>query len=74
MLCHHTEVAKDFGVATTDYVFCNVIGAEEKPINVNEAQGISQTSPDPLFLGGVWAQDSLVRAPGTRLGTRLPSQ
>ena len=31
----------------------------QKAINVNEAQGIGQTSPDPLLSGGIWARDFL---------------
>ena len=29
----------------------------QKATSANEAQGISQMSPDPLLLGGVWARD-----------------
>ena len=50
------------GVATTDCVSAmQVIGGEknslQKVINVNEARGIGQMSPDSLLLGGVWGRD-----------------
>ena len=45
VLCHRVEVARISGAATTDCVFCNVIGCRRitrgKAINlINEARGI----------------------------------
>ena len=51
-VCHRVEEAKNFRCCTTDCLCCNVIGGEifllQKVINVNEARGISQMSPDLL--------------------------
>ena len=52
VLCHRAEVAKNFLCSTTDCLIGKVIGGEkislQKVIKINEAQGISQMSPDHL--------------------------
>ena len=62
VLCHHAEVLRISGVPTIDRVFCNVCdwrleNSPQKAISINEAWGISWTSPDPLLSGRVWARD-----------------
>ena len=65
MLRHCAEVAKEFPVLQPQIVFfCYVIASwkisPQKAINVDEAWGIGQKSPeDPLLSGGVLAQDYL---------------
>ena len=57
VVCHCAEVVKNFRCYTTDCVLGNVIWwIENSPQKVIEAQKTGQTSPDPLLLGGVWAQ------------------
>ena len=60
VLCPCVEVAKDFQCCTVQVVFSATWLAEvslQKVINVNEDRGVSQTSPDPLLVGGAWTQD-----------------
>ena len=61
MLCHHAEVAKDIWYCNYGLCFLHcdwqLENSPQKAININEAREIIQTSPDPLLLGGVRAQD-----------------
>ena len=61
MLCHRAKVAKTFRCCDHRLCFLQCDWQREislqKVIKVNEAKEISQMSPDPLFLGGVWGCD-----------------
>ena len=53
MLCHRAEVAKDCRVALQKWYFleCDLQkeNSPQRVNNINEAQGISEMSPDPLL-------------------------
>ena len=68
MLCHRTEVAKDFQCCTTDCgFFCNAIG-RGKFLSSNETRGISRTSPDPLLLWvGFWHETTRTQTGSRKL-------
>ena len=60
VVCHRAEVAKNFRCCNHRLcvLHCDWYGENslQKAIKVNEAQGTSRMSPDPLLSGWVWAQ------------------
>ena len=61
VLCHCAEVAKDIWCCNYGLCFLHwdwqLENSPQKAININEAQRIGQTSPDPLLSGGIWARN-----------------